>query len=91
MKFVDAASGGGGRTSWERGVEAKTVIAKVRYTCGMTQVEFAKAAGIRNPAQISHYESGRMKPRVDTAKKVIAFAKSQGIEVKLDDFYEGEA
>lgn len=80
--------GGGGRTSWERGLTPKTVIAKLRYDCKMTQGEFARAVGICNLSQVSHYESGKTRPRIDTARKVIAFARERGIEMTLEQLYE---
>lgn len=77
-------------TSWDRNIEPKTSVAKLRYQLKMTQIEFAKAIGFNAATQISVYESGKIAPSIKTAMKIVEMAKKKGVEITLEQFYQGK-
>ena len=77
-------------TSWDRNIEPKTSVAKLRYQLKMTQREFAKAIGFNATTQISVYESGKIAPSIKTAMKIVEMAKKRGVEITLEQFYQEE-
>ena len=58
----------------------------IRERLGVTQQVLADAIG-RTQGNIGHYEQGQTIPP-KTARKLIAFAKSRGIELTFDDIYQ---
>lgn len=66
------------------------MIKTIREDLGMTQIEFAEAIGCKQ-SFLSFCESGRKRPSIETARKIIALAKTKKIKVKLDDIFpEGD-
>ncbi|WP_257744581.1 helix-turn-helix transcriptional regulator [Burkholderia glumae] len=61
-------------------------VRQLRKSLGLSQFDLARGIGITQSA-LSHYENGSCDPLVDTARKLIAFAKGLGVEWTLDDVF----
>lgn len=62
-------------------------VARLREALKMTQAEFALAIDVRQ-SSVSHYEQRRHSPSVSTARKMVALARSRGVEATLDSLLE---
>lgn len=62
-----------------------STIKTIRIRLQITQAEFAEGIGCTQ-ANIGHYEKGQSVPP-DSARRVIAFAKSKGLTISFDDIY----
>lgn len=58
----------------------------IRERLGATQSALAAGIGVTQ-ANISHYECGRQQIPPDVARRLIAFAKGEGVELSFDDIY----
>lgn len=63
---------------------ASEAIKKVRLELCMSQAELSRALEITS-ASISLYERGMRKPSFGTIRKILALAKKNNIELKLED------
>ncbi|CAJ3444421.1 XRE family transcriptional regulator [Burkholderia pseudomallei] len=61
-------------------------VRSLRKMLSLSQAELAKNIGVSQSA-LSHYENGGCNPLVGTARRLIAFAKTHGIEWRLEDVY----
>jgi len=58
----------------------------IRHRLGMSQVGFAQALGVTQ-GNICHIEQGRQEVTPRIARRIIALAAKNGIEVTFDDIY----
>lgn len=63
----------------------KEIIRKIRLKAQMSRKEFSQALGTGYPTT-SAWESGRNRPNYQNIRKIIAFAKDNGIEVSIEEF-----
>ncbi|WP_334032671.1 helix-turn-helix transcriptional regulator [Burkholderia gladioli] len=61
-------------------------VRQLRKSLGLSQFDLARGIGITQSA-LSHYENGSCDPLVDTARRLISFAKDRGIDWTLDEVY----
>ncbi len=61
-------------------------VKKIRKALELTQNELAKMLGVRRQ-MIWAYEKGHSMPRVETAKKLLALAKENNIDINAEDFF----
>lgn len=61
-------------------------VRSLRLALRLSQAELAKNIGITQSA-LSHYENGACDPLVATARKLISYAATQGVEWRLEDVY----
>lgn len=61
-------------------------VRHLRKSLGLSQIDLARGIGITQSA-LSHYENGGCDPLVDTARKLIAFAKEKGVDWTLEDVF----
>jgi predicted transcriptional regulator len=59
-------------------------LKKLRLSLCLNQKEFAQQVGIPI-SSISHYESGTRKPGFSSIRKLMAFAKKNGIKLTIQD------
>lgn len=62
----------------------------IRQRRGWTQSDLAKALGCTRQA-VSHYETGRRRPDMDTAYKLVDLAAECGVAASLEDVYPRSA
>lgn len=62
----------------------KDLIKKLRAELGMTQVEFAKAAGINSFQQVSVYESNRRQLGYNLLNSIVCNLAANGHLISLD-------
>jgi DNA-binding XRE family transcriptional regulator len=63
-----------------------TSIKEIRKALKMSQKDFAKAIGIAK-SSIGNYENNVRAPRPEIAFRIIKYAHSRGLVIKLDDIY----
>lgn len=61
------------------------VIEQLRKRLELTQAEFGIAVGV-SQGMVSNYERGA-DPSPDTARKIVAFARSRGVPFTIDQLY----
>lgn len=70
-------------------MKGNEMIRHIREQIGMTQVEFADAIGCKQ-GFLSFCESGRKRPSIETARKIILLAKTKKIKVRLEEIFPEE-
>jgi putative transcriptional regulator len=64
-------------------------ILEIRTKLGLSQRALADALAL-SQGNVSHYECGRQEVPPDVARRLIAFAESQGAALTFDDIYSVE-
>jgi len=64
-------------------------IRAIRERMGLSQEEFAAGVGCTQ-SNISHLEVRKQSPLIGTAKKIVSFANSRGLDITLNDVYAEE-
>ncbi len=62
-------------------------LKELRQSVGLSQSSLAKELGISKTA-ISHIETGRRRPPLSVALRLIIFFGGKGIKLTIDDIYQ---
>jgi predicted transcriptional regulator len=62
-------------------------IAYICKKCNISQRALARECKIHQSI-ISYCENGKRKPTLTTAKRIVDYAKSQGVDITLDEFVD---
>lgn len=62
------------------------IVKQIRRETGLNQPEFGELIGVTAP-MVSFYERGVKTPIVKRARAMVLIAKTHGLDLTLDDFY----